>query len=138
MAETNPTAKSSVKSTTSVQAKKSSNAISWLAPLICIIAGYCIWRFVIGADSNFTKPDKSGGFWPKHEGPLGAFSKMYEGGIIVPILIGCFLIVITFVIERLLTVLKAAGSGSNAEFIRKVQYQLANKNVDAALAECDK
>ncbi len=137
MAETNPTA-SNVKATTSVQAKKSSNAISWLAPLICILAGYVIWRFVIGADANFTKPDKAGGFWPTHEGPIGGFAKMYEGGIIVPILIGCFLIVVTFCIERALTVIKASGRGSNAEFIRKVQYYLANKNVDAALAECDK
>jgi biopolymer transport protein ExbB len=139
MAETNPTARPTAKtSTTSVQAKKSSNAISWLAPTICIIAGYLIWRFVIGADSNFTNPDKAGGFWPDHKGPKGIFPRMYEGGIIVPILIGCFLIVITFVIERLMTVLKANGRGSNAEFIRKVQYFLANKNVDGALAECDR
>lgn len=139
MAETNPTtARTSVKPSTSVQAKKSSNTISWLAPLICLIAGYLIWRFVIGADSNFTKPDKNGGFWPDHEGPIGVFPKMYQGGIIVPILIGCFLIVLTFVIERLMTVLKANGRGSNAEFIRKVQYFLANKNIDGALAECDR
>jgi biopolymer transport protein ExbB len=44
MAATQPTATASVKAT-SVQAKKGSNAISWLAPVICIIAGYCIWRF---------------------------------------------------------------------------------------------
>jgi biopolymer transport protein ExbB len=128
-----------IKSTaTSVQAKKSSNLISLLAPLLCIIAGYIIWRFIIGADSHFTNPDKSGGFWPDHKGPIGNFNKMYEGGIIVPVLIGCFLMVITFAIERFLTVTKASGTGSNADFIRKVQYQLANKNVDAALAECDK
>jgi biopolymer transport protein ExbB len=127
-----------VRATTSVQAKRSSNIISWLAPLICIIAGYVIWRFVVGAASNFTNPDPAGGFWPSHKGPKTNFSKMYEGGIIVPILIGCFLIVFTFVIERLLTVLKASGSGSIADFIRKVQYNLANKNVDAALAECDR
>jgi biopolymer transport protein ExbB len=127
-----------VRSTTSVQAKKSSNVISWLAPLICIIAGYVIWRFLIGSSSNFTNPDPHGGFWPDHKGPKTSFSRMYEGGIIVPILIGCFLIVFTFVIERLLTVLKASGNGSIADFIRKVQYNLANKNVDAALAECDR
>jgi biopolymer transport protein ExbB len=63
---------------------------------------------------------------------------MYEGGIIVPLLIGCLLMVITFSIERFLTISKATGSGSISEFIRKVQYHLANKNVDAALAECDK
>jgi biopolymer transport protein ExbB len=63
---------------------------------------------------------------------------MYLGGIIVPILIGSFLTMITFVIERFITIKKANGAGSNADFIRKVQYHLANKNVDAALAECDK
>jgi len=63
---------------------------------------------------------------------------MYEGGIIVPILIGALLTVITFVIERLLTVTKATGKGSIAEFIRKVQYHLANKDVDKAMAECDR
>lgn len=128
----------STTSTTSVQAKRSSNIISWLAPLVCIIAGYVIWRFLIGSASNFSNPDPAGGFWPNHKGPKTNFSKMYEGGIIVPILIGCFLIVFTFVIERLLTVLKASGRGSIADFIRKVQYNLANKNVDAAIAECDK
>ena len=138
MADTTPTARPIVKATTSVQAKKSSNIISWLAPLICIVAGYVLWRFVIGADSNFSKPDPSGGFWPTHVGPKSALAKMYEGGIIVPILIGCFLIVFTFVIERLLTVMKASGTGSNADFIRRVQFYLADKKVDAALAECDK
>ena len=88
--------------------------------------------------SNFTKGKENGGFWPDRDGALGGFAKMYLGGIIVPILIGCLLTVLTFVIERLLTVSKASGTGNNAEFIRKVQYHLANKNVDAALAECDK
>ncbi len=128
---------STVKPTTSVQAKKSSNIISLLAPILCVLAGYCIWRFALGNPANF---EKSGGgwFWPDREGPKSALSKMYLGGIIVPILIGTFLTMLTFVIERFMTIAKANGTGSNADFIRKVQYQLANKNVDAALAECDK
>jgi len=138
MAETRPTATVAAKPTTSVQAVKKGNSISWLAPLICIILGYIIWRFLIGSDGNFTKPDPNGGFWPNHEGAKTALSRMYLGGIIVPILIGCLLTVITFVIERFLTVSKATGSGNINEFIRKVQYHLANRNVDAALAECDK
>ena len=137
MAETKPTATASVKAT-SVQAKKSSNAISWLAPIICLIAGYCIWRFIFGDPSGFGEPDKAGGFWPKHHKPKGELNKIYEGGIIVPLLIGMFLMVITFSIERLMTISKALGSGSIADFIRKVQYHLANRNVDAAIAECDK
>lgn len=138
MAESKPTATATVKGATSVQPKRSSNAISWIAPLACIIIGFIIWRFVLGSPSNFTNPDPAGGFWPNHKGPKGGLVKMYEGGIIVPILIGSLLTVIVFVIERLLTVTKANGTGNNAEFIRKVQYHLANKNVDAAIAECDK
>ena len=138
MAETNQTATPRANATTSVQAKKSSNIISLLAPIICILAGYIIWRYVIGAASNFTNPDPKGGFWPSHEGPIGSIARMYQGGIIVPVLIGLFLIVFTFVIERWLTVAKANGKGSNAEFIRKVQFYLADRKVDAAIAECDK
>ncbi len=41
-------------------------------------------------------------------------------------------------LKGFLTISKANGTGNNADFIRKVQYHLANKNVDAALAECDK
>ena len=138
MAETRPTATVAAKSSTSVQPKKKGNSISWLAPLLCVIAGYIIWRFIIGADSNFAKPDPNGGFWPNHLEPKGGLARMYLGGIIVPILIGALLTVLTFVIERFMTISKATGSGNIAEFIRKVQYHLANKNVDAAIGECDK
>lgn len=135
MAETKPTA--SVKGT-SVQPKKSSNAISWIAPVVCIIAGYTIWRFIFGNASGFSEPDTAGGFWPKHHKPIGALNAIYEGGIIVPLLIGLFLMVVVFSIERFLTIRKAMGSGNATDFIRKVQYHLANKNIDAAVAECDK
>ena len=137
MAETKPTAPAA-KSSTSVQPKKSSNAISWIAPVACILAGYVIWRFVLGAAGNFEQPDLAGGFWPKHKGPKGGLVKMYEGGIVVPLLIATFLTAVTFIIERLLTISKASGTGNIAEFIRKVQYHLANKNVDQAISECDK
>ena len=135
MAETKPTA--SVKAT-SVQPKKSSNAISWVAPLVCIIAGYAIWRFILGSADGFNEPDASGGFWPKHHKPKDSLHGIYEGGIIVPLLIGMLLMVIVFSIERFMTIRKALGNGSISDFIRKVQYHLANRNVDAALSECDK
>ncbi len=136
MAETKPTATAASK--TAAQPQKGGNLIATLAPIACIVAGYVIWRFVLGNASNFTNPDPSGGFWPSHKGPKGTFTKMYEGGIIVPILIGSLLVVLTFVIERLLTVAKAAGTGSNTEFIRKVQFHLENKDVEKAIAEWDK
>ncbi|MBI5856259.1 MAG: MotA/TolQ/ExbB proton channel family protein [Sphingobacteriales bacterium] len=136
MAEIKPTA--SVKAT-SVQPKKSSNAISWLAPIVCIIAGYLIWRFIFGNENGFEVKGK-GWFWPKHDKPKegDALAGIYMGGIIIPFLIGMFLMVITFSIERYLTIRKALGNGSISDFIRKIQYHLANRNVDAALSECDK
>jgi biopolymer transport protein ExbB len=138
MAETKPTASVVSKSSTSVQPLKKNNTVSWIAPVACIIAGYVIWRFILGNPDNFTAPDMSGGFWPHHKGPKGGLVRMYEGGIIVPILIATFLTVIVFVIERFLTIGKATGKGNIAEFIRKVQYHLANRNVDQAIAECDR
>jgi biopolymer transport protein ExbB len=137
MAETKPTA-TAVKSGTSVQPKKKGNSISWIAPVLCLIFGYVIWRFILGSPGNFTNPDPAGGFWPKHEGPKGGLVRMYEGGIVVPVLLANFLIVVVFVIERLMTISKATGNGNIAEFIRKVQYHLANKNVDQAISECDR
>jgi biopolymer transport protein ExbB len=136
MAETKPNA--AAKASTSAQSKGGGNAISYLAPIICIIAGYAVWRFILGNPDGFTKPDELGGFWPAHKGPTGAWNKMYEGGIIVPLLIGCFFMVVVFSIERFLTIRKATGTASNSDFVRKVQFELANKNVDAAIALCDK
>ncbi len=135
MAETKPTA---AKAASSVQAKQSTNIISWIAPIACIIAGYAFWRFVMGNPSGFSEPATEGWFWPKHHKPIGALNAIYEGGIIVPLLIGLFLMVVVFSIERFLTISKAMGSANVTDFIRKVQYHLANKNLDAALAECDK
>src|SRR5438270_6372908 len=127
MAETRPTASttSSVKAT-SVQAKKSSNAISWLAPVICIVAGYCIWRFIFGNPDGFKTPDPAGGFWPKHKDPKTSLSAIYMGGIIVPLLLGMLLMVIVFSIERFMTVRKALGNWSVSDFIGSVQYHLDN------------
>src|SRR5215218_5407588 len=138
MAETRPTAGTTSVKATSVQPKRSSNAISWLAPIICVVAGYVIWRFLMGDPAGFERPDPAGGFWPHHQKPKGGFHGIYEGGIIVPLLIGMLLMVVVFSIERFMTISKALGKGSIADFIRRVQYHLANRNVDAALAECDK
>jgi biopolymer transport protein ExbB len=139
---TKPTATATAVKKPAAPQKKGGNLIATLAPIACIIAGYVIWRFVLGNESNFKIKDPGtdfmSKFWPNHKGPIGAINKMYEGGIVVPILIGSLLVVLTFVVERLLTVAKASGTGSNTEFIRKVQFHLANKEVEKAIAECDK
>jgi len=138
MAEMKPTATAASKPATAAQPKRGSNIISWIAPFACLIVGFVFWRFFLGNPDNFTTPDPAGGFWPNHKGPKGGLVKMYEGGIVVPVLIANFLIVIVFVVERLLTISKASGAGNIGEFIRKVQFNLANRDIDKAIAECDK
>ena len=54
MAETKPTATAASKQ---AAPKKGGNLIATLAPIACIVAGYVIWRFVLGNASNFTNPE---------------------------------------------------------------------------------
>lgn len=105
----------------------------WLNLLIvaaCITIGWVIYLFVLGSPSNFNDAER--------HNPKNFMGNMYLGGTIVPFLMATFLTMLSFVIERALTIVKANGKIGGAEFVRKVQYHLANKNVDAALAECDK
>lgn len=136
MAETKTTVTAAAAKTTSHQAKKSSNLFAILAVPICIAIGYIFYIFVLGNEANF-----QGGNPENHpvESGIGKwFGTVHKGGAIVPILISTLLICVTFVIERFLYLAKAKGKFSGSELVRKVQYHLANKNVDAALAECDK
>nr|WP_209147767.1 MotA/TolQ/ExbB proton channel family protein [Chitinophaga chungangae]MBO9154652.1 MotA/TolQ/ExbB proton channel family protein [Chitinophaga chungangae] len=136
MAETKTTVTAAAAKTSSHQAKKSSNLFAILAVPICIAIGYIFYIFILGNPANF-----QGGNPENHpvEAGIGKwFGTVHKGGAIVPILISTLLICLTFVIERFLYLAKAKGKFSGSELVRKVQYHLANKNVDAALAECDK
>jgi Biopolymer transport proteins len=97
----------------------------------CIIVGEVVYHFVFGSAANFADGAE------RHK-PLNFMGNMYLGGAVVPFLIATFLTMLSFVIERALTITKAKGKMDAGEFVRKVQYHLANKNIDAALAECDK
>ena len=59
MAETKPTATAASKSS-SAPAKHGGNSISWIAPLVCVLAGYSIWRFMLLDSMNPILPEDSG------------------------------------------------------------------------------
>ncbi|KQS32777.1 MotA/TolQ/ExbB proton channel family protein [Dyadobacter sp. Leaf189] len=101
-------------------------------PLLFAIA-LCVYIFVLGAPEHFKDGD--------HEkGPIDGdyYGIVYKGGPIVPILMTCFLIVLTFTIERLITLNKASGSGSIDSFVRKVRSLLDKNQIEEAIRECDK
>ena len=62
---------------------------------IAMIIGFLIWKFVMGDPSRFQ--DNNPELNPL---PGDILATMYKGGIIVPILMGCFITVLTFSIER--------------------------------------
>ena len=101
-----------------------------LAIVISIVLGILIYMFVLGAPGNF---DAEG--HPKQGNMLGM---MHAGGFIVPILMAIFMIIVTFSIERLITIGKAKGNGKTDEFLRNVKSLLASKQFEDAIAACDK
>jgi len=101
-------------------------------PLLFVIA-LCVYIFVLGAPDHFIDGDHEKG--PK---PGDYFGIVHEGGPIVPILLTCFLIVLVFTIERMITIGKANGTGSIDSFVRKVKALLDKNQVDEAIKECDK
>lgn len=102
--------------------------VSALAIVICLGIGIFIYKGILGASSNF---DASG-----H--PHNILGTMYMGGFIVPILLGFLLTVITFAIERFITIMKASGKGNTDKFVSRVKTLISQHDFQGALAECDR
>ncbi len=102
---------------------------------IPLIIGVCIliYIFVLGSPSNFEGNDPNN--HPLQGNYLGL---VYKGGFIVPILLSLFVMVITFSIERFITVSKASGKGDADKFLAKIRSLLLSGNINDAIAECDK
>jgi len=105
--------------------------VNLLVVVACIVVGWVVWKFVLGSTSNFS----DGELRLKAKNGMGT---MFQGGFVVPILLATVLTLFSFIVERFITVFKAKGKVDGGEFVRKVQYHLANKNIDAAISECDK
>ncbi len=129
MAQTAPTPKNENKGA------MSSSFASLVIPL-SVVVGILIYYFVMGNSANFEGGDTKN--HPVAEGAGHVLGLIYKGGFIVPILLSLVIMLITFSIERFLTISKATGTGSVQVFVSKVRNHLNAGNVEAALAECDK
>jgi len=98
---------------------------------IAIIVGFLIWKFVMGNPSRF-----EGGNPEMNPLPGEILGNMYKGGFIVPILIGMFITVVTFAIERFITIGKSKGTGSVEGFVSKIRMLMTSGDVAGAKAEC--
>jgi biopolymer transport protein ExbB len=92
-----------------------------------------IYLYVLGNPDNF-----QGGDNHNHPLPGNYLGIIYKGGVIVPMLISLLMMVLTFAIERFITISSAQGKSSTQSFIKKIKALLESNNIDQAVAECDK
>jgi biopolymer transport protein ExbB len=111
------------------QKSKFSSTFALLVIPLCLVVAHLIFYFIFGSSSNFeaTGEPKVGNY----------FGIVYKGGFIVPILMSFFLMVITFSVERFITIQQAYGSGSLDNFVRKVKSFLASNDVSSAIQVCE-
>jgi len=100
--------------------------------VLALVAGWAIWKFVLGAEGNFKAPIN----W-EHPNPINVPGQMYTGGFIVPILIGISVMIVTFVVERFLSLNKAQGKRDLQQFLVSVEKQLNDGNIDAVIDMCN-
>ncbi len=114
----------------------SNNLKTWFSALVipsALVIAICIFVFILGNGMNFQGGDNANSPLPGNY--LGV---VFKGGFIVPILMALLIIVLSFSIERFLTISKAKGKGSVTTFVKSVKKHIANNEVDLAIEECDK
>jgi len=116
---------------------------AWFAPaviILTVVIGFLIYYIFLGNCDNF-EPCAEGvpdcNCTDNHPIPGNYFAIVYKGGAIIPLAIAIFLMMVTFSIERLITIGRANGKGSIDVFVKKVQMHLNKNEINEALALCD-
>ena len=102
-----------------------------LVILVCLAIAILFYMFVLGAESNFKDTVNK-------EGPVNLLGTVYKGGIVVPVLITCFLTVIVLCVERWIALAKAKGSGNTTKFVENVKAALRTHDLAKAEELCRK
>lgn len=121
------------------QTKKEGGAKNMLPAIViplCFVVAVIIYKFIFGNSANFMEGNSDNE--PVKGGVAQYLGTIYKGGPIVPVLVTCLLVVITFVIERFITIGAAKGNGSVESFISKIRMMLAKGDFEAAHKECDR
>ncbi len=109
-----------------------SSVFNTLVILICLGIGILIYWKLMGNPINFE------GGNPHGKGLPGNYlAIIYKGGPIVPILMTVILVLLTFSIERFISLSRANGRGSLSKFVKTIQNHLSENNIDEAKAACD-
>ncbi|MCX6249233.1 MAG: MotA/TolQ/ExbB proton channel family protein [Bacteroidetes bacterium] len=122
-------------------AKKSEQSIgdalgSWFTVGVILVAAaisILLFIYVMGNPAFFEGGNREGRV-------LGGnyLAIIYKGGWVVPLLMTVLLVLFTFSIERGITLARAKGKGRINVFVKTLQTQLNNNELDEAIAGCDK
>ncbi len=104
---------------------------AWIILVICAIAGYSVWYFVMGNPDNFVGGDRSG-----H--PANLLGTVYKGGFVVGLILTLLFTVICLGFERFLAIKNASGKMNLAKFTAQVKAAIKNQKFDEARSLCDK
>jgi biopolymer transport protein ExbB len=109
------------------------NVFATSAILIAFIVSYILFTQIMGNPVNFEGSNPAGK--PLEGNYLGI---IYKGGMIVPILMTCVLVLIIFIFERVITLSRAKGKGRLNTFVSSLQSLLAQDKIEDAMDSCDK
>ncbi|HOK51035.1 MAG TPA: MotA/TolQ/ExbB proton channel family protein [Bacteroidales bacterium] len=110
-----------------------SSVFNTLVILACFGISLYIYLKIMGNPINFMENNPKG-----HPLPGNYLGIMYKGGPIVPVLLTIVLTLLTFVVERFISLSRASGRGSVVKFVRNIQELLKEDKIEEARALCDK
>ncbi len=103
------------------------------AILVAFAISLYLFIFIMGSPVNFEGGNPAG-----HPLPGNYLGIIYKGGVIVPILMTCVLVLLIFTFERFITLSRAQGKGRLNTFVRNLQNLMNEGKIEEALASCDK
>jgi biopolymer transport protein ExbB len=102
------------------------------AIIIALVISYLVFKFIMGNPVNFEGGNPEGNPMPGNY-----LAIIYKGGVIVPVLMALIIILITFTIERFLSIRRARGKKRLNVFVKQLQGLLSQDKIEEASAACD-
>ncbi len=110
-----------------------SNALALVVIPISLGIAYFIYTYMLGDPANFVGNDPANE--PLRNNYLGV---IHKGGYIVILLISFMIILLTFIIERFISIGIAAGKVQNQRFVRRIKQLVKEEKYSQAIESCDR
>ncbi|MEW6702064.1 MAG: MotA/TolQ/ExbB proton channel family protein [Bacteroidota bacterium] len=97
--------------------------------IIAMVIAVAIYEYGFGNPANFSDPNR--------EKPTNYMGQIYTGGPLVSLLIALSIMDVAIIIERSLSLRRAAGKKAIPKFFKDVINQIRSGQIDEAIASCD-